>query len=288
MSNGVLYIAVGEAFVQEAVQSAQSVREVMDGISITLATDGHSEAHSVFDSIVRMDGPQRTEHNGREWLIDSTIPADLSPYDRTLYLDSDTYVCADVSELFGLLDDFDIAVASHPNKPRIESLPAPWHELNCGVIAYRDSSATRSLLRDWDRRYRDRLEAQDNPKDQPAFAEALYHSDAVWYRLPREYNVRYPRRGALAGEATIVHGRHRQGLGAVAAALNQHEDRLRIWRATSYLSTPAAVVPHNRYRYHLERTLLEDGVRRTIAKAVAHLSDRYLGTQLWDAWITRP
>lgn len=284
MSRGILYLVVGEEYVGEARNSANSVREHMPDIDIAIATDDGEYDLEPFDQVIRLDQARQETQGERDWLLDSTLDPDLSPFDKTLYLDSDTYVCADVSELFELLDQYDLAISSVPNQPSVAGLPEPWHLYNCGVIAYRDTKPTRELLSDWQTRYRSQLENQDRPVDQPAFAQALYHSDVRWFTLPREYNVRVPRRGTLANNVKIVHGRHPVGLAGIADELNR-SSRLRIFRENSYQSTPAFTIQTKpKVRYRLEREIAENGLAHTLAQATVYSIDQLFSTDLYDRW----
>jgi hypothetical protein len=256
----------------------------MPEIDIAIATGDGGYDLDPFDQVIRLDQARQETQGERDWLLDSTLDPDLSPFDKTLYLDSDTYVCTDVSELFDLLDQYELAISRVPNQPSVTDLPKPWHLYNCGVIAYRDTEPMRALLSDWQTRYRSQLNNQDRPVDQPAFAQALYHSDVRWFTLPREYNVRVPRRGSLANDVKIVHGRHPAGLDQIANELNCGYN-LRIFREQSYRSTPAFTVQTKpTVRYRLEREMTTNGVVHTLAQAVVYGTDQLFGTNLYDRW----
>src|SRR5690606_24189743 len=83
----------------------------------------------------------------------------LTPYDKTLFLDADTFVCDDVSELFVLLERFDLAVAQDTYriysydyailKEHFHKIPVSSPVLNTGVIVYKRSSAIDCFFADW-------------------------------------------------------------------------------------------------------------------------------------------
>lgn len=277
-------MAVGEQFIDEAQTSVESVRREMPDVDVAIATDDRDYDLSDFDEVIELDQARQKVIDGRTWLIDSTIGPDLSPYDKTLYLDTDTYVCDDVSELFDLLDQYDLAVARTPDQPRVSDLPPPWHLYNCGVIAYRDSEDTQALLKDWQQRYRRNLKEQDQPEDQPAFARALHDSNIRWFTLPREYNVRFPRRGVLAHQAKLIHGRHRQGLEQVAKEINR-SNNLRIFQERSYYSRPVLnLKDRGTARYIIEETIINEGISVSLKLITAWISDRIFGTNLYNRW----
>ena len=107
MVEGLLYIAHGSKYVEAAVGSARSVRRVTPGMPIAIATDGPAPAE--FDEAIPIDEP-----DGYRAKIVGMLN---SPFDRTLMLDVDTYAAADLSEVFQVLDQFDIA-AAHARRRR--------------------------------------------------------------------------------------------------------------------------------------------------------------------------
>ena len=283
MSRGILYMVTGEEYIEEASTSARSAADAMPDIETAIATDTLETDLSAFDRVIEYEF-ERKEVDGRTWLLNSTIPSDLSPYDRTLFLDSDTYVAADASEVFDLLDDFDLAMTPSPKRTQVEELPEPWHRFNCGVIAYRDSPQIREFLRHWNDIYRERLPKQNSPIDQPAFAIALAESDLRWFNLPRQYNVRVPRRGHLSREAKIIHGRHPAGLERVAEVLNESH-RHRIYRDRSWWSDKThKVYDRGTIRYHVERTLSSYGPLTLAGVSLAYTADKLFGTSFMDRY----
>ncbi|KAL6074248.1 Nucleotide-diphospho-sugar transferase [Balamuthia mandrillaris] len=99
----------------------------------------------------------------------------LSPYRATVFLDPDTMACGDVDEMFGLLEYLDLAAAYAPGTPKVEiiggegPIKAVFPEINTGVLAYRDTEATRRLFQTWDYI----TSNSPNRMDQPAFRVAL-------------------------------------------------------------------------------------------------------------------
>jgi hypothetical protein len=199
MAEGVLYVARGDRYAEAAAQSARSVRAVTPGIRIAIATD--SAVPDAFDEVVPL-----TEPNGYRAKILGMID---SPFERTLMLDVDTYAAADVSELFPILDTFDIAAAHAPNRVALalDDVPDAFPELNKGVIALRGNERVQRLLHDWLEEY-DRLLHLDPPsKDQPALRRVLYRATDVRLAvLPSEFNVRFWKAGYYNQPVRILHG----------------------------------------------------------------------------------
>ena len=160
MPQGVLYISTSEPYVEECVNSALSVKKHMPDISTALISDVRPP-NNVFTHYSPIDDPKFGFYD-RVKLIKNT------PFDRTLFLDSDTYVCGDLSEVFDLLEEFDIAVAHAPVRRAINkflekrdgtqvdshtldimSIPLSFPELNCGVIAFRKTPEVIRFFDDW-------------------------------------------------------------------------------------------------------------------------------------------
>ena len=75
-----------------------------------------------------------------------------SPFEKTLLLDTDTYVCADISDLFAILERFDIAMThERPYRddfPASSGVPDAFVEFNQGVIAFRRSYEVQDALKE--------------------------------------------------------------------------------------------------------------------------------------------
>lgn len=224
MSAGIIYIASGKKYVKEACQAAASVKAHMPDVPIALfADEAVSDPH--VDRHVSIDKPQSGFGDKVSYMLQS-------PFERTIFLDTDTYLCADISELFNLLDRYDLAaaqgaIAFHQS---LDTVPDCFPELNTGVIVYRQSPAVAALFQTWADLYhrdRERIKSWYCP-DQPPFREALYsHPDIKLAVLHGEYNCRFIYPTRVAGTVKILHGRHPH-LPAIAAEINQTQ-RLRLF-----------------------------------------------------------
>lgn len=135
-----------------------------------------------------------------------------TPYEQTVFLDTDTYVVSPVSELFKLLAFFDFCLAMAPAdlSPAIIN-GSPLEGLSCyntGVIAFRKNLRTMQFLSDWEEDYSSKLEEYSG--DQPSFMRILTKSDIKVHVLQQHYNARTNLAIALPGAPVkILHGRHR-------------------------------------------------------------------------------
>ncbi|MCG6904458.1 MAG: hypothetical protein LJE68_17450 [Rhodobacter sp.] len=179
---GFVFAASGAGFSDLAAQAAHSLRATHPGAQIDLFTD-QTDVSDPFDRVVAL------EQSGRRPKFESLS---RSRFDRTIYLDVDVFVLADISDVFGILDRFDIAAAhdQHLNNGHCAQfwrmpMPAAFPHLNSGVIATKRGPVTDKLFRDCDQAYRD----SELGIDQPIFRELVYLSEARLAVLPAQYNT---------------------------------------------------------------------------------------------------
>lgn len=200
VTKGILYIATGKKYVQAAIKSAKTARKYCPDLHIHLFTDlpnfqefNFERFPSPFNTVAKMDDAHyRSKVNYMA----------LTPYDQTLYLDTDTAINDDITGMFNILERFDIAMAhamhrgSGNSLPWRIPLPDAFPELNSGVVLYRSTSKVIQFLKNWGDHFNsDWIEAGIRNKqvghDQTPLRELLWSSDLRIATLPPEYNVRY-------------------------------------------------------------------------------------------------
>jgi len=239
MSEGVIYIASGNSYIQKSEKSARSVREHNPDINITLFTDDTVEL-GVFDTIVEMD--TAIAEKG-----DSILSEKHFVYDKNLYLDADTYVCRDITDIFDLLDQYELAAAHNEARSWYHEgiyrendivVPEPFPEYNTGVMAYRDTNTVASLFEAWQEAYNE----IGYGRNQPAFRSVLYRSDVNVATLPPEYNFMTHTVGFASGDVKIFHeGASEEDLSQWASLLNNVEGK----KVTSWEKAPCRVIPNS-------------------------------------------
>jgi hypothetical protein len=284
-SKGVLYIATGTEYIEEARLSVRSLKRHSPDLPATLLTDEEIDPGH-FDDVRVLSG---FDHD----FGDSIISPDALPYDRTLFLDSDTFVCEDLTDSFRILDRFDIAAAHNPGSRTADvrggyaarDTPETFPQYNTGVLYLRNSEKITEFLRNWRSVYDEHKTETTSGLNQPSFREALYHCDLNMATLPPEYNLRVRYAGCVGfavGKAKIIHGRHPAGLPRVANRLNDtHEMRvftLKRWPiqvldkhpGISYLAVTLLTEDskHYTYRGRLINSMRGRGVRDTLDRIV--------------------
>jgi len=242
----------------------------MPDIEIALITD-EAVSSELFD-IVQSDDDLAGDFSS------SNLTPEMSPFDQTLFLDTDTYLTADVSELFDVLNKHDLAVAPSPlSQDLVEGVPAPWTQFNTGVIAYRANEAVHKLFTRWNEIYQKWRVERNEVQNQPAFLKAVYESNIDLFTLDPNYNTRLFCPGSLHGEAKIVHGRPAVGLKTAARQINE-SSRFRAFFRNSFLSHRSAfkIVEGASPRYHLEKSVMKRGLKKTILDAPRYVKQRLL------------
>lgn len=204
MSEGIVYVAFGDSYLDEAENSAESVKQYSD-IPIAVITNCQPSA-AFFDEIITVDSVSGSFATKVEYMA-------KSPFDKTIYLDTDTIVCGDISDLFSILEAFDIAAKHksgfYPTGPiEYPHVPESFPEYNTGVIAFRSNSDVDDFFESWVQEYERYVEKGGN--DQPAFRKALFDSDLRVSTLKEQYHCRFVYPGCVTRQAKVFHGRPEQ------------------------------------------------------------------------------
>lgn len=179
--DGFIFAATGEKYIGLARRAAQNLRQAMPQASIDLFAD-QPVNDPTFDRI----------HPVTAGYFRPKMEAICnSRFERTVYLDSDAIALADLSELFAVLDRFDIAGAhmQYPNTTLAtgdQTIPDSFPQLNAGVLAVKRSPPVQALIQDWGRIVRD----TGASFDQPSLRRLLWESDLRLAVLPMEYNFK--------------------------------------------------------------------------------------------------
>lgn len=272
MSDGFLYAATGEKWVREAIASGTRLKQVHPDIPAILYTNLPKLAvGGPFDDVQTVPEQEWVKTEVKLWAIIR------SPFDRTAFMDTDTYVCRDVSGLFAVLERFDFAGvpvplrvfkrAGHLDPPDI---PDAYQSVNGGVFSWRWNDSTRALLQDWWDLYQaDKLTVgRHTLMDQPSLRVALWRSSCEVLFLPSEFNLRTPRYRlqptTAVGPIRILHGRPKD-----FAALDRR------WNAGE---EPRLLTPLLQYQARLAlRFVMPDRVRARLARSTTSLRERLAG-----------
>ena len=199
-----------------------------ESAKIALVTNT-SFSHELFDEIIVVH-----RENSKDWKSGLAFKVEgllRSPFEKTFFLDTDTYFTDDVGELFRILDFFDLLISHASNDiskikidgKKLEGL-SPY---NTGVIVYNNSEKVKSFFENWKNLY------SHNPEkyfsDQPAFMEALLYHDIKIYVLTYIYNFRLPSFITVPPlKVKIIHGRS-SNYPKLDRILNKNQHNHRTW-----------------------------------------------------------
>jgi hypothetical protein len=123
-----------------------------------------------------------------------------SPYENTLYIDSDTGIVGPILESFRLMERFDIAAChdlirkddkKSARYPDYADVPDGFPEYAGGVIMFRKSSEVEKFFGEWRKNYKIWYDLTGEVRDQPSFRVSLWKcSELKVYTLPTEFNIR--------------------------------------------------------------------------------------------------
>lgn len=219
--NGIVYIAFSnktkhnfeaDFYLKEAVFSAKTIKKQHSNMNITLFSDKDPQK-KCFDMVKIID------------VNNIRVKQDLlwdSPYDRTLYIDSDTGIVGPINDIFNILDRFDIA-ATHDmmrkdNKkakiyPDYAIIPDGFSEFAGGVILFKKSNKIKNFFEVWRKNYKIWCDLSGKKNDQPSFRVSLWEcKDLNLYVLPPEYNIRTKDYDNITPRIYHHHGMFKKGI----------------------------------------------------------------------------
>jgi len=204
--------------------SVASVRVSNPSVNITVACD------TVSDRAIRFtNSPLIKEVDN--WIVCQTPEGDAGFRNRHvktrlrqiingpfLFLDSDTFVRGDISEIFGL--DTDIAGSPNHSKDTLEE--QIWEQdaavltamnwqvgskvyINGGVMFYNDTQKAFQFSADWHRRWLLSYERLQNYRDQPALNSALFTTEVRLKVMSHDFNVQIRQSLSVNKEPIVWH-----------------------------------------------------------------------------------
>ena len=191
--NGFLYVAFGSKHTIEALGSVKSLRRSNPNAVIAIVTD-QLVTDPDFSQIIKAKSPELTDSKNFHVKI---AGLQQSPFERTLFLDTDTLICDDLTNLFALFNRFDLLVTH--NTWRVDrlfeelsepysSVAIPFMACNTGFLGFANRPVVQTLFTNWAERMEDQIIEHRETADQPAFRWALYHSEARFCVLSHAYN----------------------------------------------------------------------------------------------------
>lgn len=190
IKRGIVYIAFGDNFIKELCFSAESVKKHNPNLHITAFVDKPIECPHVDNW--QVISPQHLRPK-----IDYLYK---TPYEETIFLDTDTVIQRDIEEMFDVLEAVDFAACHDLARKRKKysagikeygDIPYGFSEVNTGVMVFKKNRLVLELLLEWRQNFYRYY--QVCPWDQPSFRVTLWNKIKQGLKflvLPVEYNIR--------------------------------------------------------------------------------------------------
>lgn len=229
---GIVYVAFGDKYHHECRRSLTSVRKTSPAVRVAVITDREWEGAPQPDLFVirpRVEG----------FRCKPLYIHEASPFERTLFLDTDTVIARDIEPVFGLLRHYDIGVrfgGPQLNEPDGLELHT---QCSSGVIVFRKSAAVEALFADWLETYEAAVGAHQSAdrrglNDQRYLAIAIARSAARPAHLAEYLNFGLFETIATPSPPVVYHSR-KPFIEAVAAHVNGtwsdpvNDYQMRVW-----------------------------------------------------------
>jgi hypothetical protein len=285
---GVLYVALGAPYLAMALTSIASLRVFNPTTPVCVVTN------------VSKNPPQLPLWNTEfKWIfVDETTRRNrhvklnmysLTPFTKTLYLDCDTLVLSDVSQMSFFLDYFDVALVPFENPPEIDGRKLLFDDtvqmrdlpyFNSGVIGFREGIKVKSFFDCWRCRY----EYHHFKRDQPSCLEALYTSDVHLVPLAQKWN---------RGDATYIDAMARREIVIWHYAVRSMDRHIELYirkALPSFTDDPnnfdlvESFITQNRKtrRYAKHPFWLMRGIINTLRGPLSRRPERHTGSANWE------
>lgn len=200
---GVIYVATGAKFVAEAEKSLATLRKTNPDLPAMLLTDSAPANPERWDTL-SVDASLKGVRGA------SKLYMDRAPWERCLFLDTDTHVYSDLSQGFTLLDRFDLAGDHYHSGHhyQLPGLPSSFPEICSGVLFWKKNERTSVFFDLWREFYHGDPETYGGRKwDQKSLRYAVWLSDVRFIDLPSSYDLITYFPAVIEGPVVIAHGR---------------------------------------------------------------------------------
>lgn len=171
---GVIYFVFNsQSHYKEFRHSLKYLKRFNPYVSVSLITNMEIPRNENLDKIIKIE----SKENAFKLKAKSFS---LSPYQRTLYLDSDTTIHGSVMPLLNYLNEFDFCIANEPdiiyrNRPPIFISHYKKNTFNTAVISYNSNKVTAELFQKW---YKS-IENEDEGRIKPGEFCDQYHFNKI-------------------------------------------------------------------------------------------------------------
>ena len=223
---GYLYVATGEYYINEAIVSSKSLKEHDSEAHITLITNSPIE-HKIFNDVKVLNFKVNDWKDGTLFKLHGLLE---SKYNKTFFVDTDTFFCDRCDELFKLLEFFDACIMPSPGEHSgviVDNKELDgYFSYNSGVIVYNNNQKFKNFIADAIKSYEQKYNLY--PGDQQAIMDSLLNHNLKIYPLQNLYNFRTGFYQVISKDyVKILHG-HEDNFKNIQNELNKVKKK-RIW-----------------------------------------------------------
>lgn len=194
---GIIYLAFGRPYLAMALVSFHSVRKTNPKMPVCILTNVCDKIDKIDGWIEGFDVWKYMEMNTSDNRKIKTQLYKFTPFEKTLYLDSDTIVVGDLSKTTLFLDYFDLCLKLNGGEQtkagrtdiKVLNEKATINELphwNGGVVFFKKDVKVNNFFNLWYEFY----EMHENKYDQISLVEALFRSDCRVLSLDSRWNYK--------------------------------------------------------------------------------------------------
>ncbi|ERT04243.1 nucleotide-diphospho-sugar transferase family protein [Lyngbya aestuarii BL J] len=187
---GVIYIITGTnlRYVHECIFSAASLKKYCPKLPIAVLSDKFLDfPKDYFDYII----PIQTELQPLQVKVEFMYK---SPFDKTLFLDTDTQVLQPIDEMFNWLDEYDLCVANGPMwaKDKPQELLAYEGEgnYNTGVLLYRKSDKVELFFNTWLEKMLASSTLDKDYYNNPGVNDQFFFNQLIFQRFCEQHGIK--------------------------------------------------------------------------------------------------
>lgn len=188
-TKGIIYTAGGmQKYVDEAIYSAKTLKKHNPKLGVTLFTTIKNVKSKYFDNIIY----QEPIKHPQKYKVENMLK---SPYDFTLFLDSDTEVKDNIEELFDFLLVYDLGVTNRvlcrwfdPPKPTEFIDYIDYNCYNGGFLLFKKNNKTKTFVDAWTEKMKSKDDTITGKPigDQPPLNELFFDE-----KLPEKIGLKY-------------------------------------------------------------------------------------------------
>lgn len=221
MINKYVYVAVGQKYMDEAEVSARSLKKHTKN-QICLISDKYPLTN-LWDHVILITDP--------DYSIEDKLKMIMCECDKAIYLDSDTYICEGIDDIFDLLNRFDLVARQDwmERQYKLSGIPESFPELNTGVIGFRKTEKVKHFFTLWLKYFKEYKSIMGREMDQRSFRKAIFESDLDFFVLPPEYNLMNSTMGVVRGHVRVLHGRENNELKSIENKINQKPGNFKVF-----------------------------------------------------------